>query len=133
MTKNLEETKVTDMPSVEEMVTIVIDPKMTDRGIIINNKRYVGKVKVPQSQADDLLRIQSEYFATKQKMTDPSVKLRNQNVDVSKRAFMADPLQFASHPRFSKVYGMLDPFQWDFIGEKDKEEWKQEREAIFNY
>lgn len=133
MVKNLEETRVTETPSPEEIVTIIIDPKMTDGGIIINGRRYVGKVKVPQSQADDLLRVQSEYFATKQKLNDPSIKLRNQNVDVSKKFFMADPLQFASNPRFSKVYGMLDPFQWDFISEKDKEDWKQEREGLYNY
>ena len=49
----------------EELTQVFIDREMTDGGIRVNGKLYVGNVKVTQGQAEDLLRIQEEYFETK--------------------------------------------------------------------
>ncbi len=55
----------------EEMVTIFIDPEMvTMQGIRINGKMYIGHVTVGKRQAEDLLRIQSEYWETRKKLLD---------------------------------------------------------------
>jgi hypothetical protein len=120
-----------------EMATVIIDPKLTNGGLrtitSIGIKRFVGKVTVPVEEAEDLLRRQSEYAATVQKLNDPSLKLRNQNIDTTRKSYIADPEQFGSHPRFTKLYGMADPFQMSFISEIDKTEWAQERMGLFNY
>ena len=52
----------------EELTQVFIDREMTDGGIRVNGKLYVGNVKVTQGQAEDLLRIQEEYFETKKKL-----------------------------------------------------------------
>lgn len=130
MVKEKSETGVIEK---EELVTIIIDPKRTSGGLRTNGKLFVGKVKVSQEMADDLLRRQEEYAATTAKLTDPSVKLRNQNIDVSRKMFIADPGVFGNHPKFSKINGMLDHFQLQFISETDLDEWRQEREGIYGY
>lgn len=117
----------------EDIVTIVIDPKMTNGGITVNGRKYVGTVKVPQEQADDLLRIQTDYFATTQKLNDPSIQLRNQNIETTRKAFIADPGLYGNHPRFSKHNGMTNQFQLNFISEQDLNEWKQERMGLYGY
>ena len=117
----------------EEMVTIIIDPKRTNGGIRVNGKNYVGKVKVSAVQADDLMRIQEEYSATIDKLTNPQVKLRNQNIDATRKAFMADPAVYGQHPQFSKAYGLSDMFQMSFISETDRLQWEEERMGLYNY
>lgn len=117
----------------EGMVTVIIDPKRTRGGIRVNGKLYVGKVTVSSEQADDLLRIQEEFSATIDKLTEPSTKLRNQNIGTTKKMYMADPTVYGTHPQFSNVYGMLDPFQWQFISDVDKEEWREERLGVYGY
>ena len=127
------EIKPVEAKVTSDLVTIIIDPKRTNGGVRVNGKRYVGKVSVTSDQAEDLLRIQEEYAASVDKLTNPSTKLRNQSLETSRKAFFADPIQFGSHPRFSKVYGMLDTFQWDFVPEADRLEWQQERMGLYNY
>lgn len=118
----------------EEMMTIYIDPKRTNGGLRTNfNKLYVGKKTLPVELAEDLLRRQEEYAATVSKLTDPSIKLKNQSIEQSRKFFIADPVQHGNNPKFSKVYGMLDPFQLESISELDLEEWKDERMGLFNY
>ena len=115
-------------------IIVMIDPKRTNGGIRVNGKLKVGKVVCrSQEEADDLLRIQEEYAAAFDKLRDPSIKLRNQSIETSRKAFIADPAQFAGHPRFSKVYGMLDPWQWQFVPQNDRLEWQEERMGLYNY
>lgn len=117
----------------EEKMLIFIDPKRTNGGLRTNGKNYVGKITVPVHFAEDLLRRQEEYAATISKLTDPSVKLRNQNIDISRKMFMADPQSYGNHPKFSRITGMLDAFQLEFVSPKDLEEWKEERMGLYNY
>lgn len=121
----------------EEMVTIIIDPKLTNGGLrTITDKGVVkraGKVTVPASEAEDLLRRLTEYSATVQKLQDPSIKLRNQNIDQTRKSFIADPTQYGNNPQFNKVNGMADAFQLEPISEQDLKEWREERMGLFNY
>lgn len=136
MAKELKE-EVVKKEEGKDLVTIIIDPKVTNGGLRTFTetgvKRYVGKVTVPAHIADSLLQRQTEYAATIQKLNDPSVRLRNQNIDTTRRAYMADPEQYGNHPRFTKAFGMSDAFQMSFISEKDKQEWAEERMGLFNY
>jgi predicted glycosyltransferase len=115
----------------EKMVTIMIDKRTG--GLRTNGKLYVGKVTVREDIADDLIRRQNEYLATLDKINDPSVKLRNQSIEVTRKAFIADPSVFGNHPQFSKVNGMCDPFQLQFISPVDLDEWKAERLGLYGY
>lgn len=121
----------------DELVTVIIDPKLTNGGLrtFTENgvKRYVGKVTVPAHVADSLLQRQTEYAATISKLNDPTVRLRNQNIDTTRKAYMADIEQYGSHPKFSKLYGMSDAFQMSFVSDLDKKEWAEERMGLFNY
>ncbi len=125
---------VTPKREVSETIIIVIDPKRTNGGIRVNGKRLVGKVKCKsQEEADDYLRIQEEYAASFAKLTDPTVKLRNQSIETSRKAFIVDPAEFGKHPNFTREFGMLDPYQWQFVPEGDRLEWQEERMGLFNY
>lgn len=115
----------------DTMVTIIID-KDTG-GLRTNGKLYVGKVTVPEHLAEDLMRRQEEYLATIKKLTDPSVELRNQSIETTRKAFMADPKVHGNNPRFSKVNGLTTNFQMSVVSEQDKEEWHQERMGLFGY
>jgi predicted RNA-binding Zn ribbon-like protein len=121
----------------ENLVQVIIDPKLTNGGLrtitSTGVKRYVGKVKVPADLAEDLLRRQTEYAATIQKLNEPSLEIRNQSIGTSYKAFMADPAQHGKNPGFSRETGLLSRFQWEFISDKDKEEWKEERMGLFGY
>ena len=128
----VETTKPVKEPA--QKIIVMIDPKRTNGGIRVNGKLKVGRVVChSQEEADDLLRIQEEYAASFDKLRDPSIKLRNQSIETSRKAFMADPAQFAGHPHFSKTYGMLDSWQWQFVPEADRLEWQQERMGLYNY
>ena len=121
----------------EDMVTVIIDPKLTNGGLRTATatgwKNYVGKVKVPESLGEDLLRRQTEYAATVAKLNDPSVSLRNQNIDITRKQFMADPGQYGQRTEFSKENGLASRFQMSFISKQDLAEWKEEREGLFGY
>ena len=130
MTKEIKPVKTTEA-SPEPLVTVVIDRKMTDGGIRVNDILYVGKVKVTSEQAEDLLRIQEEYLETKQKMSDPSQKIRIKSSAIIQKYYLADPSQFGNHPQYTKQYGLLDPWQWQFISDSFKEELKRQREAMY--
>lgn len=134
MTKETSIEKEVKAPT-EKMVTIVIDPEMTDGGIRINFKRYVGTVTVTENMATDLLRIQSEYFETKKRLTNPESFIRTKSDFVKFNRFCADPdankAVFRSD-QFQK-YGNLDPRDWDYLSPDAKELFKKERMALYNY
>jgi hypothetical protein len=79
------------------------------------------------------MRIQEEYSATIDKLTNPSIRLKNQSITTTRRAFMADPVQFGQHPKFSKEWGMSDSFQMSHVSKTDLIEWQQERMGLYNY
>jgi hypothetical protein len=121
----------------EEMVTVMIDPKITRGGLktatLTGWKNYVGKVTVPAHLAEDLLRRQTEFGATVQKLTEENLELRNQNINTTRAAFMADIAIAGSNPQFTRENGMASRFQMQFIAEKDLAEWKEERMGLFGY
>lgn len=128
------ETTKEPVSTVSEKIIVMIDPKRTNGGIRINGKLKVGKVICnSQDEADDLLRIQEEYAASFAKLTDPSVVMRNQSIETTRRAFMADPVTYGQHPRFTKQFGLSTPFQMGFVPEADLIEWQQERMGLYNY
>lgn len=68
-----------EIPKKETLVEMIVDPEMTDGGIRINEIKYVGLVKVPKDIAEELSRIQSEYFETKKRISDPSTFIRSKS------------------------------------------------------
>ena len=117
----------------EDLVQVLIDKDMTDGGIHVNGKLYVGNVKVTQAQADDLLRIQEEYFETKKKLLDKNVSVRMKS-DLQKEAmFLADPAQNENKRGFTRDYGLLGAKEWSYIHPKFKEELLSKRRQLYGY
>lgn len=117
----------------EELVSVHVDRDMTDGGIRINGKLFVGTVKVPAGQATDLMRIQEEYFETKKKLFDPSVRVRMKNDDQKRALFLADPKFNESKKTFSRDFGLLPREEWNYCSDVFKEQLLSERMQMFGY
>jgi hypothetical protein len=127
------EVVLTKPESQEELVQIMIDREMTDGGIRVNGKLYVGKVKVTQGQADDLLRIQEEYFETKRKLMDKNVNVRMKSDFQKERLFLADPKDYEGRKNFSRDYGLLGAREWSYCTDEFKKDLLEKRMALFGY
>lgn len=126
------EPKVT--PEKEKMVTILIDPQMVGKtGIRINGKMYIGKVTVPESQADDLLRIQEEYWETVKKLKDPQVTVRMKSDFQKEKLFLADPDENARKATFTRDYGLLGAKEWSYCSETFKKHLLDMRKQLYGY
>jgi hypothetical protein len=117
----------------EELVSCVVDRDMTDGGIIVNGKLYVNTVKVTQAQADDLLRIQEEYFETKKKLTDKNVSVRMKSDFQKERLFLADPETNSGRKGFTRDYGLLGAKEWSYCSDPFKEDLLLKRRAMYGY
>ncbi len=126
------EVKLAKEPT-EEMVTINIDRQMTDGGIRINGKLYVGTVKVPAGQAEDLLRIQEEYFETKKKLLDKNVNVRMKSDFQKEKLFLADPSENAGKKNFTRDYGLLGALEWSYCSPKFKQQLLDHRKQLYGY
>jgi hypothetical protein len=133
------ETPVVPTPEVkpnvvkEELVSVLIDKEMTDGGIRINGKLYVGTVKVPQHQAEDLLRIQEEYWETKKKLNDKNVTVRMKNDFQKEKLFLADPKENGNKRGFTRDYGLLGALEWSYCRPEFKEHLLQLRRQLHGY
>lgn len=122
------------VPSSEEnLVTIIIDPKATDGGLSINGKKYIGKMKVPEHIAEQLMENMQVYAETKNKLFDPSQKIRQKNSLVVEAQYMADPAEFSDNKKFSQEFGLLDPWQWQFVAEPEKARLRELKTSIYGY
>lgn len=117
----------------EEMVTFVVDRKMTDGGIRINGKLYVGPVRVTKTQAEDLQRIQEEYFETKEKMMDKNAYVRMKSDYQKEVLFLADPKENEMKKNFSRDYGLLGPVEWSYCKPAFKQHLLEQRMALYGY
>lgn len=140
--KNMEKTKepkaVSTEPVVnlekEELVSIFIDPEMVGKtGIRINGKLYIGHIKVPKNEADNLLKIQTEYWETVKKLTDKNVSVRMKNDFQKERLFLADPRENAGRTGFTRDYGLLGETEWSYCSEELKKHLLEERKQLYNY
>ena len=117
----------------DELVNVMIDKEMTDGGIRVNGKRYVGQVKVTQEMADDLLRIQEEYFETKKKLLDPNISVRMKNDFQKEALFLADPKEHGMKKNFTRDYGLLGVREWSLCSKKFQEHLLEERKSLYRY
>jgi len=117
----------------DELVQVIIDREMTDGGIRVNGKLFVGKIKVSQEQADDLLRIQEEYFETKRKLMDKNVSVRMKSDFQKEKLFLADPAEYAGRKGFTRDYGLLGAVEWGYCTEGFKQYLLQERKQLYGY
>jgi hypothetical protein len=120
-------------PAKNELVSIIVDKDMTDGGIRINGKLYVGNVKVTQEQAEDLMRIQEEYFETKKKLTDPNVHVRMKSDFQKEKLFLADPRENENKKGFTRDYGLLGAREWSYCSPKFKEHLLNMRRQLYGY
>lgn len=120
-------------PEKNEMVTIIIDRQMTDGGIRVNGKLYVGTVKVTKEQADDLLRIQDEYFETKKKLLDKNVRVRMKSDHQKEVLFLADPNENAGKKGFTRDYGLLPVIEWSYCTAEFKQRLLDLRMQMYGY
>lgn len=128
------ETEVTlEKKPTEELVLIHIDKDQCDGGIRVNGKLYVGNVKVTQGQADDLLRIQEEYFETKKKLLDKNISVRMKSDFQKEKLFLADPKDYESKKGWTRDYGMLGAREWSFCTPQFKEHLLEQRKALYGY
>jgi hypothetical protein len=116
-----------------ELVSVVIDPDLTDGGIRVNGKLYRGTVKVTQAQADDLLRIQEEYNETKKKLQDPNISVRMKSDEQKEKLFLADPKENEGKRGFSRDYGLLGAREWSFCSPAFKEHLLETRKQYYGY
>ncbi len=125
----------TEVPAFKDsdLVTVHIDKDMTDGGIRVNGKLYVGTVKVSQEQADDLLRIQEEYFETKKKLSDPTVTVRMKSDFQKEKLFLADPDANAGKKNFTRDYGLLGMKEWSYCSDSLKEHLLEQRKQLYGY
>lgn len=117
----------------DELISVLIDREMTDGGIRINGKLYVGTVKVTQEQADDLLRIQEEYFETKKKLMDKTVSVRMKSDFQKEKLFLADPKENSGKKGFTRDYGLLGDREWSYCSPKFKEYLLNTRKSLYGY
>ena len=117
----------------EPLVSVLIDREMTDGGIRVNGKLYVGTVKVTQEQADDLLRIQEEYYETKKKLLDKNVKVRMKSDFQREALFLADPSQNEGKKNFTRDYGLLGAQEWSYCKPEFKEYLLNQRRMLYGY
>jgi len=106
---------------------------MTDGGIRVNGKLYVGNVKVTKGQAEDLLRIQEEYFETKKKLMDKNISVRMKSDEQKERLFLADPEENEGKRGFSRDYGLLPVQEWNYCKPAFKEYLLRMRKQLYNY
>lgn len=116
-----------------DMMTVIVDHKATDGGITINGTKYIGEVTVKKDIARQIITNMQEYAEVKNKMFDPSQKIRNKNGFVTERAYLADPAEHTGNPRFSMEFGLLDPWQWQFVAEPEKERLRKLKTSIYGY
>lgn len=133
MAKDITETTPTPKPVSDDMVTIIIDHKETGGGIRINDVLYTGEVTVPKPLARQLMIIQQEYLETKRKLSDPTQKIRIKNARVIESQFLADPTIYGDSKGFSQELGLLDPWQWQFVPEPEKQRLIQLKKAMYGY
>jgi hypothetical protein len=120
--------------SKEGEVRIYIDPVITDGGLRTNDKLYVGWVNVSQDIAQDLQRRVEECQEIKNFLQNPTrTKVRIKNFYVMEKQFLADPSENYGKKDFTNEYGLLDPWQWQFIPKEVQEELKERRKAIYGY
>jgi len=117
----------------KELVSVFIDRDMTDGGIRVNGKLFVGNIKVTQDQADDLLRIQEEYFETKKKLLDKNVSVRMKSDFQKEKLFLADPKDYESKKGWTRDYGMLGAREWSFCTPQFKEYLLAQRKGLYGY
>ena len=117
----------------EELVTINIDRQMTDGGIRVNGKLYVGTIKVPAGQAEDLLRIQEEYFETKKKLLDRNINVRMKSDFQKEKLFLADPAQHEGRKNFTRDYGLLGALEWSYCSPAFKAHLLDTRKQLYGY
>lgn len=117
----------------EEKVTVQIDREMTDGGIRVNGKLYVGNVRVSKGQAEDLLRIQEEYFETKKKLMDKNVTVRMKSDFQKEVLFLADPKENEGKKNFTRDYGLLGAKEWSYITPVFKEHLLDMRRQMYGY
>ena len=99
----------------DELENIFIDPEMVGKGgIRINGNIYVGHIKVPKKQAEDLLRIQEEYWETVKKLTDKNITVRMKNDLQKESLFLADPNENVNKKGYTRDYGLLPQREWLF-------------------
>lgn len=130
---DVSETPTVKATSAEPLVSVSIDRQMTDGGIRINGKLYVGTVKVPQGMADDLLRIQEEYFETKKKLLDKNVRVRMKSDFQKEALFLADPAVNEGKKNFTRDYGLLGREEWEYCHPVFKEHLLEQRRALYGY
>lgn len=133
--KEIPEVKVTpNVIETETMMTIFIDPEMVGKqGIRINGKVYVGHITVPKVQADDLLRIQEEYWETVKKMKDPAVVVRMKNDFQKETLFLADPNENQGKKGFSRDYGFLPQREFLLCSKVFQEHLLNYRKQLYGY
>ena len=115
----------------EEMMTVVVDFKETRGGVTINGKRYIGEVTVEKEIARSLLDIMAMFRETQKKLTDPSEKIRMKNGFAIEALYLADPLQNVGNPMYHRDFGLLDPWQWQFVSVPEKARLKALKVAMF--
>ena len=121
MAKDIDETLPEVKPAQsEKMLTINIDPQETDGGLVINGKRYIGEYTLPEPIARQMLENVAQYKEVKNKMFDPNQKIREKNIFNIEQAYMADPSQHRGNSGFTQEFGVLDPWQWQFVHENEK-------------
>lgn len=118
----------------EPKIKIFIDPTMVGKlGIRINGKIYVGYVTVPESQAEDLLRIQSEFWETVKKMTNKYARVRMKSDFQKEVLFLADPEENQNKKNFSRDFGLLSAEEWSYCSEPFKKQLLAMREQMYGY
>ena len=118
----------------EEFINIFIDPEMVGKtGIRINGKLYIGHLKVKKSLADELLRIQEEYWETVKKLSDKDVSVRMKNDFQKETLFLADPNENAGKKGFTRDYGLLGLREWSFLNDNFKQQLLDTRKQLYGY
>jgi hypothetical protein len=118
----------------EELENIFIDPEMVGKGgIRVNGKIFIGHIKVPKSIAEDLLRIQEEYWETVKKLTDKNISVRMKNDFQKEALFLADPNENANKKGFTKDYGLLPQREFLFCKSSFQQHLLDLRKQLYGY
>jgi hypothetical protein len=117
----------------EGLVEVFIDPVMTRGGLMTNGTKYMGRVKVEPHIAEDLMRRQQEIQEVANWQVAPTAnkpQMRMQNHQVVEQQYLADP-ENRGRKGWTDEFGLLDPWQWQFLSEPFKEQLKETRKQMY--
>lgn len=132
MTKEIDKTEEAEKVAKKDLVKMYVDPTLTQGGLRTNDKLYVGWVEVPKHIADDLQRRLDEQNEVAKRLQNPSQPIRSKNHFNLEKLYLADPAQNSMKKNWTNEFGLMPPFEWQYLSDEFKAYLKSMRKALYD-